>query len=555
MFITPVKNNFYNQCSFTSKVKKVMYGSVPDELKDKVDEFEETDGKNAEEIGKGLQATAYQFLGTDWVIKKSNDGKAKKINGDFGAEAKSLMMIPKKFKHTQKLIGNVQTEDGNWYLLTTFVDGRPPDGKEVKWTGKSLSSLLGSLAELDAARVYHGDVSSRNCLITKGNKVNILDFQYSDKFGIETEDDHRINADKYKVPYFIAPSNAQMFEEATFGTYLSELDPDEAKALYKTYLKEKSLYHKKRAEEFKKQNARTEIVEYENLMSKYLENPSDEIIDIQASKLQILMSHRNIVAATDGFLNIVSVIPYYLEAIEKSNELCKKTSRLAANEQDEELKKLYEYENEQALFWRSMMKNEADGRYGKSSAFEWILRNAAKQPYNDKDDISKLFIKTGDKPYIKTVNIKGTLTDESEIFGFETEQDNYMTRLMREYISDLRKTSSFHVFKTSPSYEPIKEFHGMKEAIIKDMKEALNLYTEGRKNDAVFYSLSALYKTVCAEEKASELIKKGILKDYETDKIRHDKDALAYYSNAFKNLNRELYISLFKKASGEQDDY
>lgn len=52
MKIFPVSS--YNQINFTSKVTRVINGSVPDNIKEQVDIFEETNGKNAKKLGQGL---------------------------------------------------------------------------------------------------------------------------------------------------------------------------------------------------------------------------------------------------------------------------------------------------------------------------------------------------------------------------------------------------------------------------------------------------------------------------------------------------------------------
>ena len=165
MKILPI-GTYYNNINFTSKVTRVINGSVPEDIKDKVDLFEETNGKNDKKLGQGLFAEAYLLGGTNCVIKRSKQGKAEKINGDFSMEATALMNIPKDFSHAQSLIGNVETEDGKYYLLTTFMEGKIPDGEKTKWDGKSLASILSSLAKLDSSRVY-----PRGCF-----KVQLFDY-------------------------------------------------------------------------------------------------------------------------------------------------------------------------------------------------------------------------------------------------------------------------------------------------------------------------------------------------------------------------------------------
>lgn len=539
----------YNNINFTSKVKKVMYGSVPEDLKDKVDMFEETDRKNAEKVGHGLQAYAYRFPDTTCVIKESKPGKAKVVNGDFGKEAQSLMLVPEEFEHCQKLIGNVQTEDGNWYLLTTFVGGKIPDGKDVKWTKESLHSLLDTLAGLDTEHVYHGDVSRCNCLITEDDEVNLLDFQYAEKFDFKGDDIHRFNADRYKVPYFIAPSNLQMFEESNFATYLSTIDGDEARELFKEYLKEKSTYHQKRAEAFEKQGARPEIVEYETLMAKYLKEPSVYIVDLEAQKMQILLTHRYLLSSLDGHDNIMGAVPYYLDMIDKSNQMAKMARYISAGVKDEEYKKLLDYMEKDALFWKSQMKNELDGRHGKSSAFRWILRNARQCPENEWDNASQKFIKTQDIPYKKVPDIHKILTDECDRIGFDCGMEDEISAWMREKLKEMRKTQTFFVSKKSDSYEPVVKFHEAKKEVMQSIKQMLEMYQQGANYDSMFYSLESLYGSVSLKDKAQELSMNPKLSYDERSKMRKEAGFFEDYSNNLFELNERMYKEFFERAS------
>ena len=552
MKISPI--NSYKNISFTSKVTRVINGSVPDDIKEQVDIFEETNGKNAMKLGQGLFAEAFLINGTNCVIKRSKPGKAVGINGDFSQEAQALLKVPKGFTHAQRLIGNVETEDENFYLLSTFVNGEIPDGKKTKWDRKSLSSILKSLAELDTAKVYHGDVSRCNCLITEDGNVNLLDFQYCEKFGINGDENHRYNAERYKVPYFIAPSNAQMFEESNFATYLSTIDEDEARELFREYLEEKSKYHLKRAEGFAKQGARPEIVEYDRLMAKYLKNPSKEMLKLQAMKMQVLSTHRYILSAMDtrkqdDLYNIMSAPTYYLHAIEDSNKMANYASEMSKRTFDKDLQKLLSYEKENALFWRSLMKNELAGRYGNNSAFGWILRNAKQSPRDGFDDIGTTFIKTGHLKHKNIPDISSTLSGTEVLFGFDTEIEDDVSDRIKAAISSLRKTQCFVSPIKSITYKDIKDYHKTKQEIMKNLKTARDLYMEDNKYESLYYSLNALYQSTIAEGKASKIINGGKLSYSERCNMIKEAEFLDWYKKELEYLNGRLYERLFEKAS------
>lgn len=556
MKISPINYRYNNNINFTSKVTRVIHGSVPEDLREQVDIFEETNGKNAKKLGHGLFAEAYLINGTNCVIKKSKTGKAERINGDFSDEARALLNIPEGFSHAQNLIGNVETEDGNYYLLSTFMEGKIPNGETTKWDKESLGSILDSLAKLDCARVYHGDVSRCNCLITDKKDVNLLDFQYCDKFSIETDDDHKKNASVYKVPYFIAPSNAQMFEESNFATYLSSIDESEARELFKTYLMEKSEYHKKRAEAFKAQGARPEIVEYDRLMAKYLKNPSDDMIYLQAKKLQVLSTHRYILSATDtrkqdDFYNIMSAPVYYLHAIEDSNEAAEYADNLIEQTNDEDLKKLLDYEKRDALFWRSMMKNELEGRHGNESVFNWVLRNAKRTPRDEADNILSTFINTAELKHKPVPDIAQIVSGSDLFFGFDNEKYDDVSSSIQNAISNLRKTQCFVSPIKSLTYKDIRSYHKTKQEIMGNLKLARELYTEDNKYESLFYSLCALYQTTIAKNKADKILGANKLSPCEKQSMIKESEFLSGYTEELASINGRMYERLFKKASKE----
>lgn len=84
-------------------------------------------------------------------------------------------------------------------------------------------------------------------------------------------------------------------------------------------------------------------------MAKYLKNPSDEMIKLQAMKMQILSTHRFVLSAMDtrkqdDLYNIMSAPVYYLHAIEDSNKMAEYASSLCADKTDPDLQKLLTYE-------------------------------------------------------------------------------------------------------------------------------------------------------------------------------------------------------------------
>lgn len=546
MKISPIKYSYNPKLNFSSKVVEVGYGAISEELKDKVDKFEETKRANAQKLGQGLTAEAYRLHGTNCVIKVSKNGY-KEANGDFSQEAISLSKVPRGFKNAQKLIANVKTEKNNWYLISTFVNGKIPNGKETKWNKESFASLMENLANLDCAHIYHGDVSKCNCLIDENNTVNFLDFQYAEKFQCKTEQDHTYNAEKYKVPYFIAPSNLQMFEESNLAKYLTEIEPKEAKKLYKEYLKEKANYHKARAKHFKKENVRREIIEYDSLMAKYLKNPTDSLINLSAQKLQILHAHRSLSSSLNGNANLMSAVSHYLYIIEKANQMAKESKELANSCNDMELKKLYSYFSEDALFWRGILKDELFGRFGKSCVYDWVLRNTKNEPINSDD--SAYFMKTKNLKHNNIENVYEIIYDKSYVnFGFEQEKDDEITQGINNIYSNIRSSQNYCVFVNSPAYPLLKDYHTQKTEVLSSLKQAREQYKDDKNYESMFYLFNALNKITDLKNHATWLMGNYGLDWNQREQLLQETQSLNNHCRELTELTGKAFGKLSEQA-------
>lgn len=359
MRITP--SNIYRN-SFTSKVIKVHDGNLSDKLKEQIDNFEESNSKQGQKIGSGTTATAYRLPGTQYIVKVPNatNPHYKKVIMTKD-EAQKLALVPQNAQHCQKCVGVCETQKGEAYLISTLMAGKPAQpSTKTKWNKNSFKNLLNEFIELEKENIYHGDPSRLNCLITERDEVNLIDFQYCEKYYFNSDYDHKTNANRYKVPYFIAPSNAQMFEETNLAKYLTELSNEEARNVFKDYLKAKSSYHRQRLDILSQKCARGEILDYEYLMSKYLENPSRELIKLSGIKLQILQAHRNINTVLDN-KDYCTAIPYYIKTIKYSKMLQKEAYKAIKNTDNEEERRLYNYIRQDGRFWEDISKEELVG--------------------------------------------------------------------------------------------------------------------------------------------------------------------------------------------------
>ncbi len=377
MRISPItQNKFFN---FRSKVTDVMHGDISDDLAQKIDDFEETH-KNAKELGSGLFATAYVLNGTNYVIKESLPTKlARKQNDNFFPEARALEMLPPSVKNTQRLVAHVKTEKDNYYLLSTFVEGLPASYPSHPWNKNSFDGLFETLLSLDKAGIYHNDINQANCLIDKDHRASTIDYQFAQAF--ETTDSE--NPNKLKTSRMMAPSNAQMFEMASLPWYIRTMSKTaprkEVRSLFKSYLESKSQYAKQRALYLRQDPECRDMARYELLQAKYLENPTDEMIDLQAKKLQIMYSFRKTFSVTDPNSNqdknIGSAIQSYIYTIAAAKDMENYANYLASKTYDLNLKEFLGLEAKFAHFWCDMMESEL-GLNKTEGVYPWLARNA-----------------------------------------------------------------------------------------------------------------------------------------------------------------------------------
>jgi hypothetical protein len=428
---------------FTSKVAKIYNGQLPTGLDDKIDEFEETHD-NAQKLGSGLFASAYLFNGTNYVIKESlPDEYSIRQNQDFFPESKALNLLPKDFKNSQQLVAHVQTEKDNYYLISTFVNGKARKYPEYPWNKTSFTELFKTLYTLDSYKIYHNDVNQSNCLVDDKNEVNMIDYQ----FAMEFSPFDSKNKDFFKTPKFMMPANAQMFEMASLPWYLRSMNKtapkSEVRNTFKTYLDAKSMYARRRAMYLISTgfSENTDAIEYEMLQSKYFKNPSDDIINLEAKKLQLMYSYRKTFSLTDPNSkpdkNVVLALPSYIATATAAKDLILQAKQMQNKTSDKNLKKFLDYEIKFGEFWRKTMLEElGTNSYGRT--WSWIDRNVKLNPkhltkrdltlncdeYIDVeidlpetdplDDISGRIDASEKYPFASIKNIAGMITENNE---------------------------------------------------------------------------------------------------------------------------------------------
>lgn len=385
MRIFPI--NTYNQTNFKSKVKQVYSGSMPDSLKDEVDKFEESH-KNASVLGEGLFARAYLLNGTNYVIKETLPGEyAKSRNGNFFHEAKMLAALPESIANTQRLVAHAATEKNNYYLISTLVPGEAASHPYNPWSSKSMTGLFDTLFQLDAAGIYHNDVNQANCLIDEKGQVGAIDYQFARKFSVDFNTE---NSKEFKTPPFMMPANVQMFEMASLPWYFRSMNKEAPKGdmrkAFGNYLEAKSVYAMQRAMYLEKLGYYPQKMEYELLQSKYYTNPTDDMIDLQAKKLQMMYGFRKTFSIIDPEgktdKNIASAPSAYISTAAYAKDLIDKAKEIKENTNDSDLKKFMDYEIDFGKYWRDEMLDELSVVNG-GGVWSWIERNARLQPAHD----------------------------------------------------------------------------------------------------------------------------------------------------------------------------
>ena len=317
---------------------------------------------NVKEMGKGLSAVVYQFNRfKDIVFKKS-----KIRNFDFADEIEHLKELPKSLDTVQKFIAQAfDDKTGLFYLLSTKMKGKPANPSSNPYTKVHLSNMFNTFFELDKKGIYHGDFNSGNLLLEKDGKVNLIDFQWMKK--TDSKDFFKDKPD-IVLPNFIISENAQMFEMASLPFYLK--DVPNGRTFFKSYLQSKAKYHEKRAQYLQsltdtRNNSEKSIIlkgiNFENAQSLLFRDPDNDIIKLEAKKLQFLTSFREAFSRHDiknneeNFITSISAHLYTLSSIQNlRREIAKQIKqKYMSNAKKDYLK----YTDEYAKHWFNNIKS------------------------------------------------------------------------------------------------------------------------------------------------------------------------------------------------------
>lgn len=468
MNIMKINNNrnYPYAFNFKSKVKTVNYGSITQEYKDFVDKFEEGDKSKVKYLGSGLFAKVYRILGTDYVIKMFNKGVS--IN-DSRHEAYMLNEAG-NIPDTQQLMAQVTTEKNQEFLITTFVKGEEPDYIEFPLRKKSLAKFLTTLFELDKKEVYHNDLNMGNCKVDPlTGTIGLIDFQFAMKMHPEYKEYVKNNL---LFPNTILPANIQMFEMATLPSYMSKMPESEAQMFFKEYLSLKSEYHKRRYTHYRNDSRFNKIsknLDYELYLSKVLKDPSKEIVDLYAQKLQVLHSFRECFSLTDANTrnlhrsNLPEAGSAFIYATVQAAKYKEKIKNLSATTNDMNIKRLMAIESDSADFWLNKLSS------GAIECSQWHIRNCTGNLLSANDKYPETLDFYWNKPNHRFKNLYGMITQ------YEPNQKisciNFSSELNTKYEQAFKDIEGFFSIY-NPTYS--KNYFANFKTVVNKYKSAIN---------------------------------------------------------------------------------
>lgn len=282
-------------------------------------------GYNVSSLGKGLFAEVFSFdKFKNIVIKKPFR------HDNFEQEAQALKALPSTLSKSQQFVARAYDDDtGNYYLLSTKVNGESPSEFWAPWNRTSLRGLFRGLFEMDKAGLYHGDLNNGNMKIDSNGDVNFLDFQWGTK-----TDKIRLfkNNTVQCMPNFIPIQNSQMFEMAEVPYYLKKLDnASKGKKFLNDYLTEKAKYHGQRVNHIYNITDNWEYTseipyinkaeKFESAQEEVYKNLNEKTLNLETLKIQFLSAfreaskyldvntlHKNIIPSGSSYLYALSSV-------------------------------------------------------------------------------------------------------------------------------------------------------------------------------------------------------------------------------------------------------
>lgn len=304
----------------------------------------------------GFKGVVYKLEhnGNTYAIKKGRFD-----NSDFSNEAQILKKIPSSLKNSQHLIDYFKNKDGKDILITTFVKGH----KNVLKTQKDFDKFYEALLTLDSLGILHGDLNMANCLFD-GENINIIDYGEGSFFSLGEKEGGF-------YPDFCLKTNANGLENNGIPDCIKAWANEglDCRGQFVTYLMAKSKFYEKHSKLIQKFAPNSESADYEENLSKVLKDPSKNVIENEAKRIDILYTFEHADTSVNYNKNIDDSIRHWYMTLSKTKVALLNAVKIAQDENtppDE--KKYFEYQTKILGSMYSNFKQWSDG------TFYWLER-------------------------------------------------------------------------------------------------------------------------------------------------------------------------------------
>jgi len=241
-------------------------------------------------IGKGTFGIVYKITLPIMGVVAVKIIKPEKENSAYGGgnlkrEADILEKMPHKCKNSQKFIDYFVAKDKE-YLVTSFISGKSLSQHETIAQAQ-MNNIVSELLSYDSSGLMFYDLNANNIKLDN-DKICFFDFEFA-----ATKDNSIPNLsalnDLHHIGrnlYYPQKSNVNAFENRALGEFINKVEETQgevpAKHLVKRYLHSLSSYHKEMGRYYGTQpNVPQKAIDYENILARLYENPSEEIVSIE----------------------------------------------------------------------------------------------------------------------------------------------------------------------------------------------------------------------------------------------------------------------------------
>ena len=215
---------------------------------------------------------------------------------------------------------------------------------------KHFNSLFKNLFLMDKNNLNHNDLDIGHIFYSDDGTVEIDCFRFSSPF-IENK------KKKYSLPDFMMPTNQLNYENASLSLYVMQIPNQKDRIEFiKSYLKASANYHADKANYIinnHSSNYTCEMLHYEAILEKVLQNPDDEMANLMLQKLDFLAKQRLAFTEWDegdgacghpfSKKRRLNSIPLYLDAVKSAIEYSNNSSELSSVTSGDK-SKYYEFE-------------------------------------------------------------------------------------------------------------------------------------------------------------------------------------------------------------------